>query len=1087
MKKHFYILLIVCWILSASLYSQVTTSTISGTVRDYTKTTIPGATVVAIHIPTGAQYGASTDEGGRFRLAGLKPGGPYTVRVSFIGFQNDSVSNLFLDLGSPTTIDFKLREENFQLEEVTVVSEKDPLFDGGRMGMETTVGAREIANMPTLTRSITDFTRMTPQANVTNGGISFAGMNNRFNNVSIDGAVSNDVFGLSQAGTPGGRQGANLISLDAIQSLQIVLTPFDVRQSGFVGGGINAVTRSGSNQTEGSAYFYTRGFSNNAPFAGTKVQDRTVDRTSFYRYNYGARIGGAIIQDKLFYFVNFERVDEGIPYTTKVENGRILLNNSPIVPDYADAFNQIQAIKNYVDSTYGYNVGDISARPIFRQENNEVTARLDWNINSKHKFTVRYTYTNGKTNDQFTSSRTNFIFNNAGFYLNFNKNNIVTELQSRFSNNLSNEFRIGYNRLRDDSEPLARDFPNTRIRLGQDFANSSVYFGTDRDRGANFMYQDLIEITDNLSYFKGRHSFVVGTRNEIFFFDNLYMRYVTGRFEFGSFDEFKAATPSLYEKTYTGNPNNYKESAKLRAAQFGFYAQDEIQWDKLTLTVGIRADVPVLAGNVNRNENLGTQFGYRNDITPKTQVLWSPRIGFNWTPEPETRKIQVRGGIGIFSGRSPFVWIMNQYANDGIRYNRAIYSTANNINQFVFPPNATEEERRRIVGDPQYRPAGTTVTEVNMTTDRLRYPQIIRAMLAADFKLPFGMSGSVEAMYGKTLSDIYVRNIGIAPKVPRSNDSILVSNDGRILYGYQPSAPAPFQGAANFYDGQFFNNVYVLENTSKGHQLTLTYKLEKKGKNYLASIAYSQIEAKDVASLDASTAGSNFANSFVRDNNLNNPDLSYSDFSIKNRLVGAFNYSFNTYSKRTSTSIGVFYNGQNNGRGSYLVAGDANFDGVNGNDLMYIPRNVQEEFAFTDATFAGVSYTAAEQAAAFEQFIQGNPFMNTNRGNFMPRNAIINPWLHRFDVKIIQKIHLNETNPNKQSLEISADIFHFANLLNPEWGVARFYQTSNLLTFQRIRPDGKPEYTFNPNYQNQLVSVGATHVWRVQLGLRYNF
>ncbi|MCS7004647.1 MAG: carboxypeptidase regulatory-like domain-containing protein [Cytophagales bacterium] len=1075
-------------VLPTSLFAQITTSAISGIVREFaTKATIPGANVLATHVPSGTHYGASTDIDGRYRLTGLKPGGPYTVRVSFIGFQSDSVTNIFLELGNPTTIDFKLREENFQLQEVTIVSEKDPLFDAGRMGMETTVSSREIATMPTLTRSLSDFTRMTPQANLTNGGISFAGMNNRFNNISIDGAVSNDVFGLSQAGTPGGRQGANLISLDAVQALQIVLTPFDVRQSGFVGGGINAITRSGSNQTEGSAYFYTRGFSKNNPFTGTKIQESTIDKTSFYRYNYGARIGGAIVKDKLFYFVNFERIDEGSPYTTRVENGRILLNNSQIVPDYADAYNQIKAIKDYVDSVYGYNVGEIEARPIFRQENNELTTRIDWNISQKHKFTVRYTYNQGKTNDQFTSSRTNFIFNNAGFYLNFTKNNIVTELQSRFSNKLSNEFRIGYNRLRDDSQPMARDFPNTRIRLGQDFANASVYFGTDRDRGANYMHQDLIEITDNLTYFHRKHTFVVGTRNEIFYFDNLYMRYVTGRFEYGSFDEFKAATPSLFEKTYASDPTQYKVSAKLTAAQFGFYAQDEIQWEKLSLSLGIRADIPVLAGNVNRNERFEVQFGYRNNVVPRTQVLWSPRIGFNWTPEPETRKIQIRGGIGIFSGRSPFVWIMNQFANDGIRYNRAIYTRANDINQWVFPSNATQQERQRIIGDPRYRPAGSTVTEINMTTDRLRYPQVLRTMLAVDFKLPFSMSGSVEAMYGKTLSDIYVRNIGVAPKAPRGTDTILVSSDGRMLYGYQPSAPAPFQGSANFYDGVFFNNVYVLENTSLGHQLTLTHKLEKKGKNYLASLAYSQIEAKDVASLDASTAGSNFANSLVAGNNFNNPSLSYSDFAIKNRLVGAFNYTFNKYSKRTSTSIGIFYNGQNNGRASYIVTGDANFDGVNGNDLMYIPKNVKDEFAFASATFGGVSYTPEQQAEAFEKFIQENRFMRINRGKYIPRNAIINPWLHRFDVKIIQRIHFKNENLSKQSLEVSADIFHVANLLNPNWGVARFYQTSSLLTFQRVRPDGKPEYTFNPNYQQQLISLGATQVWRLQFGIRYNF
>lgn len=1101
MKVTFTYLCTLCLLLLAGIaaQAQVTTASMSGVVVDDQQQPLPGAMVLAMHLPTGAEYGAVTEENGAFRLVNLPAGGPYRVEVSFIGYRTQRLEDIYLKLGQDLKLNIKLVPEDMQLEAVEISAERDLVFDASRTGASTNITREQVENMPTLSRGLQDFVRLTPQfAPQDNGGLSFAGQNNRYNNVMIDGAVNNDVFGLNDQGTPGGRTGSQPISLDAIQEIQVLIAPFDVRQGNFVGGGVNAITRSGSNKVEGSAYFYGQ----NSDMVGRKVGDNEVDVTKFTYNQMGFRVGGPVIKNKLFFFVNGEIGRRTQPYSFDLGS---YVNNDPAqLQQLTDELNQLRQL---VINKFGYDPGDPTQAYDNIQNNNKAFIRFDYILNKKHRLTLRHNFIHAYSQEIFRSS-TNFSFPNSGYDITNYTNTTVLELQSRFNNRMSNEFRIGYNNIYDVRDNKARPFPQLRV------PNSSigtVIIGTDRFAGLNSLKQDLIEITDNFTYVRGKHTFLAGTKTEIYFFDNKFIPSFTGEWSFNSVFaptdpqapdySLESGVPTFYVKEYsrTGDP---KQGAQWGAINPAVYIQDTYEpTANLRLTLGLRADIPFMVNDIDYNPTFEEVFGFPNNRKPKTRVLWSPRFGVNWDVAGKG-KTQVRGGVGIFTGRPPFVWLSNQYSNTGVTFG-AIQLAQADLNTIF--EGLSPQERDAIISDPNYLPpnaGGTQGTSlINISNPDLRLPQVARFNAAVDQELPYGIVATAEFIYSKTLNDLYVRNLNLAGKQG------VLNNEGRPVYGI------PGQGPVLVAPNQF-TGVYSLENTDGGYQYSLTGQLQKNGKNYFANVAYTYSIAKTIASGGASRAQSNFSNTPIS-GDPNNPTLGFSDYNLKHRLIAAGGYTFN-YSKHASTQIALFYSAQSGRPYSFTVGSgglqDINADGVIGNELIYIPRNANEiEFTdytttVTDANGQEVSYTvtAAEQWEAFNAFIENEPSLKNRRGQFAERNSANAPWNHSLDVRITQNLKTEAWGINHR-LQLTLDIFNVFNLLNPAWGQIRFGRGNVLLADSYNTTTGNVRYRFNQSRavpveyddQGNVTKVrlefdkygtsSFSSLWRMQVGVRYTF
>lgn len=1027
----------------------ITSAAIRGTVTDASGAGLPGATVIAVHEPTGTKYGTVTNVEGKYNFSNLKVGGPYVLTVSFVGYQTAKITGIQLSLGEKASYNVKMQESTQQLEEVKVVAKSDNVIDITRTGASTNIGEQQIATLPTLSRSIGDFARLTPQFNSTpDGGLSFGGTNNRYNNVMIDGAVNNDVFGLNANGSPGGRTGSEPISLDAIKQIQVVLAPYDVRQSGFTGAGINAVTRSGSNKLEGSAYYFVQDEALQGKSIPTETNPNREKSSTFSKNQFGFRIGGPIIKDKLFFFANAEIDLQSRPYNTEL-----------VYP--SDSLSQAL---NILRNTYNYDPGDPYKEISNDQNAGKGFVRFDYNISDKHKLVVRDNFNRSYTSDLFRGS-SNYSLNNSQYRIQNTTNSFVTELNSNFNSNLSNEFRFGYTMIRDERVPVkGKDFPqfiiNDNSSTGQD-----IYVGAGRYDALNSLDQDQFELTDNFTWFKGNHTFTFGTRNEFYHFNNLFIESGFGEWEFPNLTALQEGKPTSLRKDYSLT-DNFRQGAKWGALQLGLYAQDE--WDVLSnlrLTLGIRADMPIILDDVPRNTTFGQSFGLRNDVTPRANVLWSPRLGFNWDVF-DNKKTQLRGGVGVFSGRAPFVWLSNQYSKNGVEFASARFGLSE-INTIM--AGKTQAERIALLQNVTYRPDPNLIdqtVEIDVSDPNLKLPQVLRFNAGWDQELPYGLTSTLEGIFSKTLNDIYVRDINL-------RGPIGVNARGRNLWGYAPNDPA-------FVDSKNFTNVYVLENTSAGYTMNLTAKLQKRSKNWYAMAAYTYTIAKDLKSGTQSIAGGNWAGTPIVQS-ANDPQLAYSDFSTPHRVVASVSYNFN-YSKLAGTSVSLYYNGQSGRRYSYVYNGDVNFDALDtrtNNDLIYIPKDR------TEITFAGSPSEQMDQWNAFDQFIESDPYLSQHRGEFAERNGAVGPWTNTLDLKVLQNFYVNVAG-RKNTIQLSADVFNFSNMMNYHWG-NNYYTNERVLQVKGIDPNTKlPIVSFNPNFQSSNVNrFGST--WRMQLGLRYIF
>ncbi|MEY8609548.1 TonB-dependent receptor [Parabacteroides segnis] len=1055
-----FVLFLFC--LTFTLNGQVTTSGISGKVTAEGELLI-GATVQAVHEPSGTTYGTVTNADGRYSLQGMRIGGPYTVEVSYVGFQKAVYKNITLQLGETYLLDVKLTE-SLSLDEVVVTASKAALFNSQKTGAAQNFNQSQIQATPSVSRSIFDVTKMNPLGVNTASGMSFAGSSNKYNSFQIDGITNNDVFGLSSSGTNGGQAGANPISLEAIEEIQVVIAPYDVRQGGFTGGGINAITKSGTNTFHGSAYWYynNENFYGKTPGKDAKERKKLGDQSSA---TYGFTLGGPIVKDKLFFFANYERVKETYPSS----------NNIGSTESNLDVKEVDQIVNKISQLTGGYNAGGYGPQDIDTYSN-KILTRLDWNINEQNKFTVRYSFLDGRKM-VFSNSVSSAKLNDNGYFMNNKTHSLVSELNTQFTPSWSNEFRFGWTYVRDYRDPIGQPLPNITINNlinnGDPTKKSSLELGTERNSAANALDQDIFTLEDNLIWNKGNHTITLGTHNEFFHMKNLYITNIYGSYVYNSLDDFltvgtaNEVLPNSYEYSYSNEKitGTDRWAPVFGAAQLGFYAQDE--WkvtNRFSMTYGLRLDIPLLfdkprANEVFNSSTVATSMGLATDQMPTTKVLWSPRVGFRWSLN-EDRTTLLRGGAGIFTGRVPFVWISNSFGNAGVEMVRTAYSSSlgNYPSDFKFNIDPNKQYK-----DPN---AKVPTSEVDVMAKNFRFPSVFRANLAVEQMLPFGIRGTLEGLYSKTLNNILYENINYQWKGETLNNG----GDDRPVYEKQDN---------------HFTQVMLLKNTSKGYTFNITTKLEKSfdfGLN--AMIAYTYGQAKSLNDGNSSQAYSGWKYNAIYYGDMN-PELTWSMFDVRNRVIGSVSYR-KEYAKHFATTVSLFYNGQTGGRYSLLDYTDLNKDGYR-NDLMYVPTDAElEKMVFTDIHSNNNTVTAAEQKDALIKWIEGNGELRKSKGTHIKRNQMTLPFEHHFDFHFAQDFFVDIAG-QRNTIQLNFDIINVGNLLNKKWGM--YYQTNSgydltpLTT--KIGTNGATYQFYDPG--EMYTNTNITSRWHAQVGLKYIF
>ena len=1055
-----FVLFLFC--LTFTLNGQVTTSGISGKVTAEGELLI-GATVQAVHEPSGTTYGTVTNADGRYSLQGMRTGGPYTVEVSYVGFQKAVYKNITLQLGETYLLDVKLTE-SLSLDEVVVTASKAALFNSQKTGAAQNFNQSQIQATPSVSRSIFDVTKMNPLGVNTASGMSFAGSSNKYNSFQIDGITNNDVFGLSSSGTNGGQAGANPISLEAIEEIQVVIAPYDVRQGGFTGGGINAITKSGTNTFHGSAYWYynNENFYGKTPGKDAKERKKLGDQSSA---TYGFTLGGPIVKDKLFFFANYERVKETYPSS----------NNIGSTESNLDVKEVDQIVNKISQLTGGYNAGGYGPQDIDTYSN-KILTRLDWNINEQNKFTVRYSFLDGRKM-VFSNSVSSAKLNDNGYFMNNKTHSLVSELNTQFTPSWSNEFRFGWTYVRDYRDPIGQPLPNITIKNlinnGDPTKKSSLELGTERNSAANALDQDIFTLEDNLIWNKGNHTITLGTHNEFFHMKNLYITNIYGSYVYNSLDDFltvgtaNEVLPNSYEYSYSNEKitGTDRWAPVFGAAQLGFYAQDE--WkvtNRFSMTYGLRLDIPLLfdkprANEVFNSSTVATSMGLATDQMPTTKVLWSPRVGFRWSLN-EDRTTLLRGGAGIFTGRVPFVWISNSFGNAGVEMVRTAYSSSlgNYPSDFKFNIDPNKQYK-----DPN---AKVPTSEVDVMAKNFRFPSVFCANLAVEQMLPFGIRGTLEGLYSKTLNNILYENINYQWKGETLNNG----GDDRPVYEKQDN---------------HFTQVMLLKNTSKGYTFNITTKLEKSfdfGLN--AMIAYTYGQAKSLNDGNSSQAYSGWKYNATYYGDMN-PELTWSMFDVRNRVIGSVSYR-KEYAKHFATTVSLFYNGQTGGRYSLLDYTDLNKDGYR-NDLMYVPTDAElEKMVFTDIHSNNNTVTAAEQKDALIKWIEGNGELRKSKGTHIKRNQMTLPFEHHFDFHFAQDFFVDIAG-QRNTIQLNFDIINVGNLLNKKWGM--YYQTNSgydltpLTT--KIGTNGATYQFYDPG--EMYTNTNITSRWHAQVGLKYIF
>ncbi|MEM6453662.1 MAG: TonB-dependent receptor [Acidobacteriota bacterium] len=1015
---------------AAGAFAQATRGTLAGLVTDQDESTaLPGAIVEAIHTATGTVYSTVTRADGRFSILNVRIG-DYTVKVSMDGFRTEEKTGVNVALGGESYVTFALPLASVE-ETLTVVAEANPLINPGRTGNTSTVPEELIDSLPNVSRSIEDLARTNPFFTTWNdnddaSALSVAGRSNRYNNIQIDGAVNNDLFGLADSGTPGGQAETQPISIEAIDELQLLVAPYDVRQGGFSGGGVNAITKSGTNQFKGTLYYFTA----DDDLVGDRDDDDgdEVPFGTFDEEEFGVSLGGALVQDKAFFFVNADISERDRPTGFSIGGTGVSLDN---VISEANLFRDISI------NQYGFDPGALGEQTR-SAESDKIFARLDFNLAENHQLTFRHNYVDA-TNDVLSPNAFTYDFPSHQYVFGSETNSTVLQLNSVFGSNAFNEFRVTYQTIEDNRDPVVR-FPYVRVDAGPvNFEAGSERFST-----ANALDQDIFELHNDFTFVRGNHTITIGTHNEFFSFDNLFIRENFGAYRFDSLDDYAAGTAFQYDYSFSAT-NDPQQSAKFDVTQLGFYVGD--QWNvnpRFSLTYGLRVDVPLFPDEPTANPQ-SLEFGFRTDEMPDGNAIFSPRVGFNWDISGDGSQ-QLRGGIGIFSGRTPYVWLSNQYSNTGIEFTRI---SARGDIQFVPDP------------DNQPTELGFAFTnEINLVDPDFELPQVLRASLGYDRDLGFlGMIGSAEVIFADTREDIRYENLNIVA----TGETNPV--DGRPLFT---------RGNPTFRD------VILLRNTDKGEQLNLALKLERPFRDgWYGSLSYVYGESESINDGNSSQARSNWR--FVPVvGNPNDPVTADSNYLVEHRFNATLSYTFD-WAENAATTIGLFYNHQSGRPYSTTYGRDVNGD-FEDNDLIYV--NNPGEIAFVGG---------AGDEALWEAYINADEGLRDARGSIVKRNESRAPWIHSLDLSIAQQIPLF----GRARAEVTFDIENLVNLFDSDAGRVRYVPFAEASPIEQVTDDngnqafaadGRPLFDLRFSDPDARFSVDDLRSrWRAKLGLRITY
>jgi len=1043
MKVKHVLILLFAVICSANVLAQVTTASINGFVTDEKKEGLIGATVLAVHQPSGTRYGVTTLAEGRYNIPNMRVGGPYKITVTYVGFQGEQFDGINLQLAQKLILNAQLKSGDATLSEVVV--KVDAIMNGTRTGAATNIDNTQLKVLPTISRSANDYTRLNPMA--AEGG-SFGGRNSQYNNYSLDGAIFNNPFGLDAA-QPGGQSDAQAVSLDAIDQIQVSLAPYDVTQAGFTGAGVNAVTKSGTNKLTGTAFAFFR----NKNMVGTKVKDATVFRGDLSALQAGFALGGAIVKDKLFFFANFElerRSDLGSNFLAN--RGTAGANVSRVLAS------DLENVSNLLRQTYQYETGPYENYK-HNANNSKGLFKIDWNINQNHKLSATVNFL-----DAFKDKPANptaigrrgpdaitLQFYNSGYRINNKILAGIVDLKSQFGSRFSNKLQIGFSQFSDTRDPFSTPFPVLN------FAKDGVRYvvaGHEPFSINNKLDQRVLQFTNNFNIYAGKHTYTIGTSLERFSFDNSFN--LTGygaRVFFGPGEPIERAATFIGSKGFADEVagaraaytnNNAKDSwalAQTALGQFALYAQDE--WTpntKLTLTYGLRVDMPLYFNTKERAEESIKRVGdYQPNVQyyngdgqptklsstnlPAQKPLFSPRVGFNYDLKGD-RSQQLRGGSGLFTGRFPFVWIGNQVANPA----------------FYF----------YCVTDPNFK-----------------FPQVWRTNLGYDHKFKNGWLVSADAIYTKDVNAVMVQNYGL--KTPTGR---LQGIDSRPIYTNDDRSKHDFGGVTN---------AYVFTNNNLGSTLNLQIQAEKTWSNGLfIRGGYNFLDAKDGASTTVEISSDVFDLNPADVQNSNRPILGPSPFGNRHRFVGVLAKEFK-YSGNWATNVAIFSEYVQGNRYSFTYSGDINNDGGGNNDLLFVPTAAQ----IGQMQFSGNTPEQAIQRAGLERYIAQDKYLSSRRGQYAEKFASLNPWYSKWDVRLLQTYTL----PNKNTIQLSVDILNAGNLISSNWGVRQFASTTRLAQPLGVEvANGVATYSFDTSLrQTYFNDFSLLSRWQVQVGLRYSF
>lgn len=1085
-------------LVTTTTQAQVTTSSINGTVTDTKGETLPGATITAEHQPSGTKYTTISKKGGVFNLQGMRSGGPYKVTIEYVGYKPMVTENLTLALGDAYNINAEMTTSLTDLATFTITGNKRR-SSADKNGATTNIGPRMLSTMPTITRSITDFIRITPQAN----GTSFAGRDNRMNNVTVDGANLNNNFGLTSDLLPGG---GNPISLDAFQEISVNISPYDVKQSGFTGAGVSAITKSGTNTFHGSVYGSYRNQSyNGTNIAGTKLPSPAATSNKIY----GATIGGPIIKNKLFFFLNGEiekGTQPGVTYSPKNGSGTGTASNVPV--------DSLAKLFNYLGSKYNFNPGAYDNFPGFTSDNYKVLGKIDWNISNVNKLTVKYSdfrntgYSvispsggingaNGSGVVTYQSARfgtSAMGFNNSNYKIVDKVRTGSVELNSNFHGKFANQLLGTITKISSIKGHDGATFPFADI-IGQSAGSKNNYlsFGNEPFNGNNNqVINDVYTITDNFSYFAGKHTITAGANYEYQRVGNMFMAGSQGYYVYGSLDDFvNNRAPKLFSQTYSLLPGQDAVfSANLKVGQLGLYLQDEVNINpRFKLTYGLRIDRPVYPEQPLENPAItalplyakdGSITHYSDGKWPKASWYLSPRAGFRWDVDGDKTTI-IRGGTGVFTGRIPFVFLTNAPSTSGMYTFGALVTT--NLQNFLFnsDPHAYNPFYNKSL-DPTVFPtkAGSVAPGTFAVIDpNFKFPQVWRTNFAVDKQLGNGWALTMEALYTKDINDAVMRNAN-----QKATDTVVNVGPGDVRGRFSSTSNSVRRLNASI------TNATVLENTGKGGSIALTTQVSKNfSHGFYGSLAYTYTFAQDVTANPGSQAASVWSAN-ATSGTQNDQQLSYSQYAVPHRFVATFSYRFE-YFKHLASTFTFFYEGASQGTYSYVYNGDLNQDGNASSDLMYIPKD-PSEIRFTTLAASGTTpaFTAQQQSDAFFQFIAKDHYLSHHMGQTSERNAARYPFYNRVDFSFLQDIFTN-IGKDKNTLQLNVSVINLLNLLDHSWGIKKQLIVTNPLKVVSV-VNGVPAYTL-ATFNNDLVRTpyinqsSTATTWGIQLGIKYLF